>query len=415
MSSTAKIPLNPVLRGVLCALIFIPLIVDFITGLFEYTSIDFPIGRLYRGLLWGTGLLYLFYRRKFGFVGLLILLWGIHLLIWSQFNEHFDLVYDFTFFLKVTYFFVLYDVLSDLAIKDKGKYILKYLKWYYKLIILIFCFSFVTGIGIPTYGQWGFGTRSFFGAQNDIGITILILFTLFIFNRKQFGVGWIWIFLGYFSLLISGTTTGMMISTLILVSYVLVKFFLSKISPLKKLGLGIAITVVVLGSSAAVYKLVSSTPYFVRKYENILDRGVRADVTSWAQQYYQDRGVGRNIFGEGISAFTKNFAYYAEGSKRQKFEKKGAFVERDLHDLRGAYGLFLLILLILFYGLIWLLAAARLQKFPNIFYLSVLLVITICYLHGYMAGHVFYSPTVGGILAAVIVLGSPGNYNSIKE
>ena len=138
-----------------------------------------------------------------------------------------------------------------------------------------------------------------------------------------------------------------------------------------------------------------------------MDKGIRSDVTVWSQTYFEDRSVAKSVFGEGISSFSKNFAYLAEGAKKAKYKKKGAYVERDFHDIKGAYGWFLLSTLLFFYGMLLLRTFMYFINRKTMFYLSIALVVTLTYLHGYLAGHVFYSPTVAGILAAVIVVGNP--------
>ena len=265
MYSEVKISRQFLSITILCALIFVPLIVDFANGIMESLGIEFSPGRIYRGSIWLLGLFYLIWRQKWTFVQIFILFWLFHVLIWYYLDDKFNFAYDLTFLLKVTYFLVVYEILKTIEMRSKSAYILKFLTLYYKVVTALICLSFITGIGIPTYGQWGFGTKSFFSAQNDIGITILMLFTLALFNRKRLGLNWFWILIGYFSLVLLGTSTGMVISTLVLLFYAIIQFSIGKMGPVKRLAIITALSFIVLGSSVAIYRLISTTPYFFKE------------------------------------------------------------------------------------------------------------------------------------------------------
>ncbi|MEQ5791018.1 O-antigen ligase family protein [Muricauda sp. NFXS6] len=398
----------------LYAIIFIPLFVDALNGMFELVQFDFSIGRLFRGLLWFFGLLFLLAKKGLSFVEIFIPLWLIHVIVWYFSDEKFDFLMELSFLLKATYFFVIYGVLAKIWQENKKKYIIKYLKLYFKAASGLICFSFFTNIGTSAYNGWGFGTKSFFLAANDIGITILLLFTFFLFNRKSYKIHWAWIFIGYLSLILLGTTTGMIASTVVVIFYALVEFFLKKMGVLKRLVIVFISIIVVLVSSISIYRLVESTPYFVNKYEKILSKGIRSDVTKWSNQYFEERSTIKAMFGEGMSSFSKNFVSYAKGEKGKKTEE-GAYVERDFHDFKGAYGLLLLLILIFAYGFLFLRIIVNLCNEQTIFYFSVVLIVLLVFLHGYFAGHVFYSPTVAGILASIFVLGVTNNPNRISS
>ncbi|MGX1928074.1 hypothetical protein [Flagellimonas sp. 2504JD4-2] len=386
------------------AVIFVPLLIDCLMGVFEMIQLDFSIGKVYRGLLWFLGVIYLLRRKSLSFMEFFVPFWLLHCGIWFFLDEKFDFVYEFSFLSKATYFFVILGVLSGIKIKEKKDYVGHCLKLYFKVASGLICFSFLTKIGIPAYDGWGFGTKSFFLAANDIGISILLLFSFFLFNRTKYNIHWLWLLIGYLSLIFLGTTTGMMVSTLVVGLYILVEFFMAKMGLIKRIVIVFASVIVVISSSIALYRVIQSTPYFINKYEKILSKGVRSDVTEWSLQYFDERPTAKNVFGEGISSFSKNFVSYASGEKGKKFEK-GAYVERDYHDLKGAYGLILLWALISAYAFFYVKIILRAWNTKNIYYYSIALVVSLAFLHGYMAGHVFYSPTVAGVLASIFLLG----------
>ncbi|WP_034060371.1 O-antigen ligase family protein [Lacinutrix jangbogonensis] len=351
-------------------------------------------------------MLFVYIKKKdINIVNFFVIVWAFHLPLWFFLDDQFSLPYEFSFLLKSTFFFIIYEALRRITVVNKEKYIIKYLKLYYKAATGLICFSFITGLGLSTYGKWGFGTKSFFSAQNDIGITILILFAFFLFNKRDFRIHWLWLLTGYLSLLFMATTTGMLISTAIFLLYIFLQFLYGKMSVLKKVIIFFLSFIALISTTIYMYSMIQSSNYFSTKYEKILEKGVRSDVTNWANDYFDSRGNTKMIFGEGMSSFSNNFARSSKGDKKKLSKEKGAYVERDYHDIKGAYGTVLLSIMLFFYGLLLFKLTFKFLNEKSFFSLSVLIICCLAYLHGFMAGHVFYSPTVAGILASIFILG----------
>lgn len=397
----------------LYSIILFPLFVDIIIGIGYYFDLDLNIGKIYRGSLYVAGLTVSILKNRFHIFHAILFFWSVLFLFWLIFSENFNIGREITFFFKTTYLFPVLFLLKGIKI-DKQSFrrkLLFILKLYSKIIASFILFSFITNIGLQTYGSWVFGTTSFFIAQNDIGLTQLLVFSLLLFNKEKFDISWVWLVLIFLSLILLGTTTGMFGALLVVSLFIFLKLILAQVTSLKKLILRIlaviSLSFLFVISSIFLLNYIQKSPYYSKKYEHILETGIRSRLTNAANTYLDTRDFSVSLFGEGHSSFTTNFgnsaaATYIKESKKDY--KDWLLVETDLYDFYGSYGLLLNLLFVSFYSYILIKAVINYLNSKNTFTLSLLMVMLFAVVHGLLAGHVFYSPTVLGILAVIIFL-----------
>jgi hypothetical protein len=392
-------------------IILFPLFVDLIIGIGYYFDINLNIGKIFRGSLYVAGLTVSIMKNRFHIFHAILFFWSLLFLFWLIFSENFNVSRELTFFFKTTYIFPILFLLENIKIKKevlKAK-ILFILKTYSQTIAGFILFSFFTGIGLQTYGSWVFGTTSFFIAQNDIGLSQLLIFSLLLFNKEKFKISWFWLSLIFLSLILLGTTTGMFGSLLIVFLFIFLKLILSQIVSIRnlifRLIASISLVLLFFASSFFLFNYIKNSNYYSTKYEQILETGVRSRLTNAANTYLETRNFVSSFFGEGHSSFTTNFgnsAKYLKDSKKNYAD--WLLVETDFYDFYGSYGIILSLIFVFFYIHILLLAIINYLNKKDIYTLSLLMVVFFAIIHGLFAGHVFYSPTVLGIFAGIIFL-----------
>ena len=392
-------------------IILFPLFVDLIIGIGYYFDINLNIGKIFRGSLYVAGLTVSIMKNRFHIFHAILFFWSLLFLFWLIFSENFNVSRELTFLFKTTYIFPILFLLENIKIKKevlKAK-ILFILKTYSQTIAGFILFSFFTGIGLQTYGSWVFGTTSFFIAQNDIGLSQLLIFSLLLFNKEKFKISWFWLSLIFLSLILLGTTTGMFGSLLIVFLFIFLKLILSQIVSIRnlifRLIASISLVLLFSASSFFLFNYIKNSNYYSIKYEQILETGVRSRLTNAANTYLETRNFVFSFFGEGHSSFTTNFGNSAKYLKDSKKDYKDwLLVETDLYDFYGSYGIILSLIFVFFYAHILLLAIINYLNKKDIYTLSLLMVVFFAIIHGLFAGHVFYSPTVLGIFAGIIFL-----------
>ncbi|WP_293297974.1 O-antigen ligase family protein [Allomuricauda sp.] len=136
-----------------------------------------------------------------------------------------------------------------------------------------------------------------------------------------------------------------------------------------------------------------------------MKEGVRSRLTNAGDAYFEKRGFFINTFGEGFSSYTTNLGNDAPEIKHSKSNyKEWLLVETDYYDFIGAFGILLTLFFYSFYFYWLTLSGIHFFNKKTIYSFSLFLIFLMAMGHGYLAGHVFYSPTVMGIMAIVITL-----------
>ncbi len=407
-------------KSQLLLILLFPLIVDVFIGIAYMFEISFPLGKIYRGLIYAVGVFYILKYNHKGFFANFFLIWLIFFFIWLFVSENFSFSREISFFFKLTYLFPVLQIIkiNSLSIPVKKDFIFFIIKRYSQIIALLVFFSFFTKIGLQTYGKWVFGTSSFFVAQNDIGLSHLLVFTFLLFNKKTVKINWFWLLLIFLSLILLGTSTGMFGALAIVLLYVFFKLILSRIVSVKNFFLRIfavfSLIILFVVSSVQLYIYIKNSNYYTRKYDKILNEGFRSTLKDAGDLYFIDRGPIANAIGEGFSSYTYNLGETAPDIKLSKADfKDWLLVETDPYDIFGSFGIFLTIIFFSFYLFCFLLAILNYYNTRNVYNLTLLLIISMSFVHSTFAGHVMYSPTVLGVLVIFIYLIQTQYYGKI--
>lgn len=392
-------------------ILLMPLLIDVLIGVSFMYEINVPFGKAYRGVLYLLGVFSIFRYNIKGFFLFFLLMWSTFFMGWLVFSENFSVSREISFMFKATYLFAILQLIksTSLDLNNKKDLIFTILKRYSQIIAVLIIFSFFTGIGLQTYGKWVFGTSSFFIAQNDIGLSHLLVFTILLFNKGLFKVSWFWLFLIFLSLVLLGTSTGMFGALAAVMLYVFFKLLLAKILSVSNFLIRffaiISLFVLFVAASISLYNYIINSDYYSRKYDKILNEGFRSTLKDPADMYFKNRGLLTNIFGEGFSSYTTNLGNSVPELKMSKaVYKDWLLVETDPYDFFGGFGLILTVFYFIYFIYLLLISLLNYYNDRSVYNLSLMLVFSMALFHSVMAGHVLYSPTVIGILTAVVFL-----------
>jgi len=272
------------------------------------------------------------------------------------------------------------------------------------LISALIVLSFLVGFGVSAYGDYGFGTKSFFKASNDITLSLLLVLNIslfkFISQNKL-----IYILISLFILLaviLMGTRAGLIGGIGVLIIYFLFIIILrigNKVT--RKIKLLILLFVFSFSSyfASKIFSMINEYTYTMEKYEALLSETPRAKLEKAGGQVLSERSLIQIVIGKGMVPFSMGIERKYPSKKEYKYGKPA---EQDLMDMIGSYGL-VLGTLILFVPWIFLLKIVNrvITKKISIELAFLFLSIIIFIAHSYLAGHAINSPTVSIFIAAI--------------
>ena len=164
-------------KGFLVLLFFVSIVVDSINGLLQaYQNVHTDIGVVLRLSIMLICLPCILKNKNIAHCLLAIsLFFVIALFIWAiMYNA---LIFqEISTFSRYIYVYFLFAYFYYNWNKLSYEHLLCYIANYASLISIILVFSFVTNIGIASYGggEYGWGTQGFFYAGNDLGLTLML-------------------------------------------------------------------------------------------------------------------------------------------------------------------------------------------------------------------------------------------------
>lgn len=262
---------------------------------------------------------------------------------------------------------------------------------------------FFLGWGVSSYGEvdaaYGFGTKGFFTAGNDIGLTLLmtncLLCYLYVIEHR----------FRYLCEIILVTIASIMLGTMagiggsLLIWGVLVYFvlFVSKglFSMKQKLLLASVVGLILLYIIYSVVGIFFADDYMLQRFDILLAGDSRTGLKEAANQVFENFNGMQWLFGMGYSGFGKEVA-------QNRFLDGYRLTEMDFHDIVGYYGLLLggIVLLFSFYVLYSTIKYYLKTKSVFFFWMVILLCLFIG--HGYFAGHA-YTSTQSALLFVGVV------------
>ena len=396
-----------ILLMILFFVFLFPAIIDLINGFISgLLTTESSLGVIYRGCLLIISMPFVFFIKRSDLQ--FFLLFTISLFIalnfyWGQL-DHYSLFREIQQLLRILYPYFLLGMIIYLFKKrtELLQTALSFLSYNGLFSSLAIIFSFLFGFGYETYSGV-YGSTSFFKAQNDISLVILLsnVINLYLYisykNKKKlvfFGIN-------FLALLMIGTRAGILGTVLTLIFFLIAFAIFSK----KEIKRSLIKRGLIISSSLLVFLSVGYYIYFniFLQYKYLLDKMVlltsqtpRDSLTTIASDRILERGFLNNIFGEGYLSFAKHIAMQYSSSK--DFSQYGKLVEQDLYDMIGAYGVVL--------GLIFILVPVSflVKSTFNFIYKRTLLNFTILIMmllfifQSFLAGHAVNSPTVSAVV-----------------
>ena len=394
-------------------LAFLPVWVDTFYGMVSYLGFEaLKVSLLYRLVLLTAGVYLLLASRHWlsYAVFVLVLFWSI--VFWAntattgeaplvQGITHITrLIFPFCMALLVTYVVGISMRLRYLLLQGLAHY-----GWVFGAFVI---FSFVSGIGLLSYGDHAFGVKSFYVAGNDIGLTALMSLTIqsaLLYRHFSWG-RLIGISLTLIGLLLLGTKASWAGSVLVVGFFLLAFLFFKSVKGKKGLSTKFIVFAVGAMTTAGAVQFIHSNyealQFQLSQFQQIAAGkspraelvGVTDDVFSGAENKAIYSGLGQSFY-RGVSE--RYFQTYQK-SDPATVEK---YVEADWYDLRGAYGIPFATFV---FALHWALLIMMLWRWllsPDIFHSSYLVILTLFNAHAFIAGHAYMSSQVGGFVGMI--------------
>jgi hypothetical protein len=319
LDKTFKLTKQNFIKYVLFMIIPFSIIIDLFNGYFQIVlGYDFSIGVMYRGLIFLLLLGFLFTSKqglKYYIVSL-IFFFVLSLFIWSLTQQYFSPMVEIKFFIRLLYQYVILSFLLAFSDLINFYYIFKLIVIFGLIGGLSIIFSYLTGIGLETYGDYAFGIKSFFNAQNDISLALLLslnltIYMLNIVKEKSFYV--ISALVVSIGLLLLGTRAGMIGVAIVWLLNILGLLVLKDENMRIKLTFKVIISIFsffVIGVFLYyTYQLMTEYSYMLEKF-NFEDKsifGVRGILIQAAIVRIENFNLLEILFGYGNDYRKKNF------------------------------------------------------------------------------------------------------------
>ncbi|WP_417687834.1 hypothetical protein [Pseudidiomarina sp.] len=394
-----------VAQWVLILLVYPVIWLDTAYGILSYLGLGaLRVSLLYRSLLLLLGLVLVYTRGGVlsWLIKFMILSWSTLLLVSIYPAADINFVSELTLLTRWIYpFTVILITVSALTYFDgHEKLLIRGLAHYGWVFGVFMVFSFVSGVGIPSYQEGVFGIKSFYIGGNDIGLAALIsLCLMFVLLHQHFSLqNLAKIILCLTGLLLLGTKAGWA-GALVLTGIFVLLFRRAR---------WVLLPVVIVATSFGVNWVQTnkeSLGYQVAQIQAVFEgANPRETLISAAQgqlEKYPDRA---ELTGGGYSFFTgSGREYYINHNNTTGIETFKA-IEQEWYDLRGGYGVpfasFVFACHLLFFALTAMLWLYR----PTIEHFAFVLASGVFIGHGILAGHAFVSGQPGGLIAVIYAI-----------
>jgi len=389
-----------------------PVVVDLANGfLIQIVHSNFSLGVLYRGLAFLVLSPFVLLLRTYWvkqYIATLMVLFLAGNLIWMAESPYYQLLEEIQIFSKIMYAWALYAFLSHVTFRFAIpiECLMEFVVFFGVVAAASIVFSYFTGLGISTYENTStFAVKSYFEAQNDIGLAMLLslVFCMYFFAYRGSWLYGVFALIMMAGLVFLGTRAGLIggFGSLALFTGV---FVLRTIHAPRRSGkrfflVGIFFTALVGGLILAI-SAISEYRYLVNKYEDLLEESPREALEIAAHKHLAERSDLAAIVGEGSTAFRVGVLKYynisgKEGASSFSLDT-GKFVEQDILDFVGAYGLIFGGLMLLVVVLLLVKAFIAWSVTRSLLDLTFLTAFALFVIHSFSAGHALISPVVAG-------------------
>ncbi|GLP96745.1 O-antigen ligase family protein [Paraferrimonas sedimenticola] len=374
---------------------------DALYGMLVYFGVELPISLGFRLLVvaYSLGVFVMFpadQKRWLAMFAMMLLLLA-SAAVWSVFNPS-GVAEGVGIYLKSFYFLIILNLLlclSDVPLER----IVRYASFYAVMCAPLFVFSFVTGIGFATYGDYAFGTKSFFFSGNDIGLTVFLssVFSAFGLIRYRKSLYYWPMLCGLLVLALLGTKTSF-IFTLLLAGLIVFVWFSrpsrAVVIPVK-LALLSCVPVVLVLSAKLIGENLEALAFQLEGFKSLLDaKGPRDFLIVFGKQVLSQFHGFQHLFGVGGDFYhlvgNEFFRHYVNDFMAPSRRA----IESDIYDLWGCLGLISLVVILAVYVLIWRSLYQFYRNTSKLEFLVLWVGFGLVIAHGLLAGHVMGSPQV---------------------
>lgn len=414
-------------------LVVVPVFVDLLNGYLIGLGRSGPlsVGVVFRGAI----ILFAFYcllrLRNLMLKTFVFLVFAIFLLsnlIWALMSDVYRFSYELNQGMKIAFPWLVTGIFLyfDQKRRIDSLHMFSLLAWAGLFIGLALIASWAFGVGNDTYGDWSYGKKGFFVAQNDVGLTsALTLVAAMVTLAKKPNIAHLTIpGVIVVGSLILGTRTGIIGPILIIGAFAtaaaLNRATLAPPSGGRNSAAIAAIVFSVLSSALLAGMLFSNfdkTKFLMQKMEILAEETPRSETETAGAERLRSRGILFNLFGEGGLAFRKSVAEILTRGELERhagqpegsgYGRQGAFrvkrVENDIFDVLGFYGL--IQFTVIYGGLMFLywLALRKSVRVCDIEHIGLLIMLTVYLGHSSFAGHALFSGLVGTMIVPVMFL-----------
>ena len=413
-------------------LIVFPVFVDILQGAIGKAGRSglFSIGILFRGMITVAAIYLLLKLRGSPLKSFLMIFLTIFLfsnMVWNLVSDAYSFPFELSQAMKVVFPWLLAGILLylDRRAQIDSYYLMSLIAWAGFISALSIAAASALGIGHQTYGDWSYGTKGLFHAQNDIGLVLVMTMAAAIVLFARVRRAAYLIIPGVIAIagILLGTRTGILGPAMVIVGFFLATLLNPRMfSPkggAKALTSSVAVLVLpillITGVGTAVYTQVDKTQFIIKKIENLSEETPRSKLEAAGAKRLWDRDLVFTFFGEGGLSFMRQVAenlgrsharYDSTGTFSRASKKKAQIsthrVENDIYDVFGFYGISLFIILYGGFLIVYALTLRMAFRAWNMENVGFLLIFTLFLAHSSLAGHGIFSPQVTTLIAPII-------------
>lgn len=415
------------------ALVVMPVFVDISYGMLGTAGRAgfLSVGVIVRGTIALLAILLLLRMRATPLKPFLFVLLSVFLVsnvIWALNSEVYSLGHELNQGFKLAFPWLLAGTLLYLDRRQKidPTFLLTLIAWVGFISAIAMFAAAGFGFDRTTYGDWSYGSKGMFNAQNDIGLSLLLALvaSMVILIRTRRMLHLVMTASIASAGMLLGTRTGVLGPPLVVVALILAAFLNRNLfrpadgrRNLRRtavLVVPVAIAALVAG---AIFSQSEKTNYLLQRIESLSEGTPRAHLEAAGIERLRDREAVFTLFGDGGLAFKKYVSEnVGKGRDRLNIGTLTGFgenarlgfpvhrVENDVIDVLGFYGVlqFAVIYgaLALFYGL----TVRRAIRAWNLENVAWLVMFTLFLGHSTFAGHGLFSAQVATLFAPVLFI-----------
>lgn len=364
------------------------------------------ISLLYKGILFILCILYSINRKKSLFFIFIYLILYLSCFLYWQVSDTFKgtFVEETNSFLKISYPYAVLLYIYSYSREIKERILVNNIIAYGIIAVITIIITFILGIGVNSYGgetAYQFGTKGFFTAGNDIGLSILLsncIACYAILNKFSSVKLSIVVLLSVGGVMI-GSIAGIG-GTFVVIFCLFYYIFINGnqvMSANHRLFLILFLIVLVFIGIFEFVDIMLSDDYFVSRIDSMLAGNSRGSLEESAKNLIEDFGIGSWLFGNSAGGFRRMMA-------SQLHDAGSVLTEMDFYDLIGYYGIIFggSLIGLSFYFFYVSIRIYLKCKSALMYWISISLALFIG--HGFFAGHAYTSPTVSLLYVGIVGL-----------